>query len=806
MFVSNEKKTGFGFFYSLVASSIFALILTRYPLLGTPGAECATLYAFVFAPILLFIGNAIGCSRDDRGFGLDLRKLLLHLTSILVPLMAIVSINAVWTTTCTDNRGIIPILILALPPLLFGGVSGLFFGRIIGAKWPAIILSAAIYGGYMMSIALLWWSHPTFYFLSHFSGMLSGDLLQGFQMSPGIWAYRLSTLVMGTGLSLSGFLFFPNVERKGLVSRSGINGWIFLLALTLFGTGVGTSIRAANEIAPSRFQLKKTYAYTISENNILVHANPNFTSKSEVLDTHREAALWVKRIQNRTGLKPNAPIHVWLHPSKQELARFTGAKHVHFALPSKRTIHIVGSEIPHRTLGHELAHVILGQMAPTFWGTPGKWGLPNLGLTEALATALTQELNVLDGLSIEEQAGALLGQFVAGGNPSNSTDPHFREDGPLSAIFSSLPWRNWETHPKTSYTLGAAFILNLLASKPQTEHPNLWQKMAAARDMGDLVSDPTKSYAQFAKAAAKLSLPPHAPATIEAYYQSDSILVAQCDAGFDLELKNILQLTNQERWEDAETRAKINGKSHLFHRVLIDKAIVAQDYNRALKFLANTQNQNDPPHRLASNTDQKAELLWLTGRYTDARQLWSNLDESLLPPHRQREIGAKRIFSRFAMDSVGKLRALSHASLGLLLHADYSQNSASKYADIAQKLASINPDKLLQKQTEPWMLAHYLLARHQSQNGSMALAQQHLEAIHNLSAETKLAAAFENESIQIKARALLEAGENTDAMLVLQSQTQLTSKGAQLAAADALERILAKSPDHGEHPVGLRES
>lgn len=470
MYESTRKKNNLGFLTSLMASGVVALSLTAYPLLGTPGPECATLYAFLFSPILLFIGNAIGSQRDDRGFGLDFRKLLLHLTSILVPLLAITSINAIWTFSCADNRGIIPILLLGIPPLLFSGTAGLFIGRIVGSKWPSVILSAFFYGGYLLSLALLWWSHPTFYFLSHFSGIISGDMLHGFQLSPGFWAYRLSTLIMAAGLGLAGFLFFPNVERKGLVSRAGINAWIFLLSITLFGTGVGASIRAANDIAPSRFKLKNTYSYISDAGSVLIHANPNLTSKHEVDAVAREANLWMKRIETRTGIISARPIHIYLHPNSAEQYRFTGARHVHFAFPSKRTVHVVGSDTPHPTLGHELAHVVLGQLAHTFWGTPGKWGMPNVGLTEALATALTQELNVLDDLSVEEQAAALLVQ------PSSGLSREAK-DGRIEKIFSSLPWRNWETSPKHAYTLGApiSFISSHLNKNRSIQNSgNIW--------------------------------------------------------------------------------------------------------------------------------------------------------------------------------------------------------------------------------------------------------------------------------------------------------------------------------------------
>ena len=176
--------------------------------------------------------------------------------------------------------------------------------------------------------------------------------------------------------------------------------------------------------------MEDAYSLTVSHQGITVRSNPRKTSLKETQAILAEANLWQKRIKERLQLNGEMPVVIWLHAADRDRGYWTGAHHVDFALPWRQELHIAEAAVPHRSLGHELVHVMAAQLSDSLFRVPSRFGFwVNSGVTEGLAMAVTPELTVKSGLTLRQQAASMLqagykidaGQLMSvsgfGGNP-----------------------------------------------------------------------------------------------------------------------------------------------------------------------------------------------------------------------------------------------------------------------------------------------------------------------------------------------------------------------------------------------------
>ena len=193
-------------------------------------------------------------------------------------------------------------------------------------------------------------------------------------------------------------MYFVGTYRFGYdLFWSKSRGFYLVLFVLLSALAVLLHTQSLEALGKNKEQLIKNYTLKQADHNIIIYSNPNLTSLEDTKNILEEALLYRERLKDKLGKISDRPVIIWLHSNDEEKALYTGAKNVHFAQPNHREIHISQSNTPHAVLGHELAHIYVGEYATTLWGLPGRyWVFPNMALTEGLAMVLTPELCVTE--------------------------------------------------------------------------------------------------------------------------------------------------------------------------------------------------------------------------------------------------------------------------------------------------------------------------------------------------------------------------------------------------------------------------
>lgn len=437
----------------LLYSLLLFLSVKSSPLLGTFGFESANFFALLLGPFLLLNGS-LNTADKKRGFSQILTREVGWLFLTLAIISSLLFINGLVLTSCSSGAGFWPFAVILFPALLLNVTLGCIIATLFLSRRLKIFLVIAGYLLYYAWISFSWWQHATFRSLSHASFLMGSDLLEGDTLTLFIIGYRTATLLLSLALILFG-IYFLNPQTKKMFVTAKRHPIIMLWALLLLSTHITLDLMSTKGMGKDRSQLLKDYSILAEKNGIKIYADPQKTSRKDAERILHEAEYYQAKFSKRLGKLEQKSITIWLHKTAEDKFLYTGAKNVHFALPRHREIHISGYDSPHGVLGHELAHIILGEYTDSLLGYPSaSWLVPNLGLTEGLAVALTSELNINNDLTLMEQAQALYQAQV-------------RVD--FSKLFSENPIYFATYNPQVSYIYAGAILEFLLAKNPNLD-------------------------------------------------------------------------------------------------------------------------------------------------------------------------------------------------------------------------------------------------------------------------------------------------------------------------------------------------
>jgi hypothetical protein len=444
-----------GIFMILSSAILFAVVLSK-PLLGTLSAEAAILFGLFFGPLSFIAGVKKGAERDVRGFSSDFFRTGTYILAALFLFIVAAFFNSFRFESCAEDKGLFPFLILVLPVLWIDLVAGLWIGRMTGRSSIALLLSLFLMTCYLIFQIAWWFSSPSLRFFNHHLIVITGDLLTGQNLNPAIAAYRLSTLLFGISLFMIGSFVFKAANRQRSINTQTYQLSLLWTAIFIAFLAGWIQINSSKALSPSRHQLNQQYSLVKKRDLLILHADPAQVSSNQADSILAEAALWMERLNTRTGIKPTKKIHIWLHHDMESLTKYTGAKNVHFTLPAHREIHISSVQIPHATLGHELAHIFISEDSTTLFGLAGVLAfLPNYGLNEGLAVFLTPELAVADDLTVMQQAASI---YRLG----------YLKD--FESLFSVRPWDFWFESSSKAYIASGAYLEYLFLKKTKNIH------------------------------------------------------------------------------------------------------------------------------------------------------------------------------------------------------------------------------------------------------------------------------------------------------------------------------------------------
>lgn len=659
-----------------------AVACGQFPLLANPGPESGMVLAVVGGTMLALAMARRGARRAVDGFLPDWLIGAGAGVVFVVVFLISTAIGAALTPTCAESGGRLALVALALPVLWLQAAVGLLVGRVVGRPGIAVVVALVVEVLAGLSLFQGFWSEPSFRVSSHFFVVVSGDLLRGAALPMAALGFRFATLLLCLTLVCFGAAWWPATRKSGLVSAQA-STWYLWVAVVVGGGAFFVTHRAARaSLAPSRAEMEEAYALTKTRGDLVVHADPLVTTPREVDGVLAEGTLWLERLEARLGGRAHEPIHIWLHADREAMAHFTGASHVDFALPWRRELHVAGAVLPHRSLGHELAHVVVGEKSDTLFGVPARAVvLHNPAVTEGVAMALTPELVVDDGLTLREQAAAMR---RAGRAPD------------LRALFSFQ--RFFAEEPGRAYVAAGALVEQIVADAGADGPLAIARLYKGDGDLDSAVVDVDDLIDRHVQALDRTPLPKDALAFAAARFSRRSVLEETCDPDVQHEQRAIRALVRGGDVDGALARAgRLGGDADVgdatLMEVLNDVRAVGNDA-AALRLFGAIEGAARTDAERAVRAFARANELWRTGSERDAVALWHQVDVDAAPVDLQRQIVAARVFG----DAALRLRdaaTVSRAALAFFTDNGLSRDGTRLAFAEAVGRASSEPDDVL---------------------------------------------------------------------------------------------------------------
>lgn len=693
----------------LAATTALFISLRSMPLLSTLGFESANVLVTVFGP-LFCLTAALNQRTKKSGYSQILLRELAWLLGNFLFVSLILFINGLYTTSCSSGAGWLPFITVGLPPLVVNVAFGVTIAAILYRPIIKILVFVVSYSLYALVIGLSWWHEPTFRVLTHASFLMTSDLLAGDELSGAVVGFRVATLMLALAIIVLGMNFFSAAETRVFdkkVRRPMVSG--LLIGALLLGH-FGLTYVSARSLGPSLNDLKHDYEILARNESFLIYGDPEKTSIQKAEDILFEASFYQSKIAKRLGHVRSTPIIIWLHDSNEEKYRYTGARNVHFALPKHREIHVTGYDVPHDVLGHELAHIYVGEQSRTIFGFPGKgYFIPNLAMTEGFAMLLSKELYVVHELTLIEQAQALY-------------HANIRVD--IEKLFSDNPIHFALMHPRAAYVYAGAALDFLLTQITEGERAEKLRLLINDADFAKLFSTEDAAKAHIASFMEKLKEPASERARrwAQRTFQQASILATDCSdqvATERLALERALLNHDTKQALAAINRLPKNNRAELLD-MATDRMLIKKHYRSALDFLEARERIGSHDNVINAELSMKRvhSMIGLD-RIADAKIILDALnDEYFFAPERRR-IQALRIYAQAYLESP-ELKSLSAAGMAYLLaKTDQLESLPTFLFHLGKKAQS----DTLHGPKVTW-LSTYLFARYSTQ------VERNEEALH----------------------------------------------------------------------------
>lgn len=686
----------------IIFSAALFIAVSSSPLLGALTAESALLFTIIIGPLCFIYGSRQGANKNANSFTSDFFTTSRIVFAALFIFMLAAYANSLRFESCAENKGVFPFLILAVPVLLLNLITGIWLGKIVKNSSAAIITAILIILIYLALQIYLWWLAPSLRFFNHNLVVINGDLLTGQGIDLGIMIYRCSTFFFALTLLVLGNFIFKNkmVNFSNKISPPNLN----LIALSLLTLTLAFYLHNLGDelIAPSRFELKKQYSLQKKSGILVLHADPAAVSPITAEAILAEGNLWLARLNERSGITASKPIDIWLHADTKTQKYFTGAKNVHFTLPAHREIHISSTQIPHPTLGHELAHVLLGQESTTLFGLIGTWGFfPNNGLNEGLAVFLTPELMIVDDLTLMEQSAAIYRL-------------NYLKD--FEELFSVKPWSFWSQSSSRAYVMAGAllqFAINNKTTDLKEQHTiikklaragQIYPKFLGAKDWNSLAT-------LFSLALTKYPLPLDALGSIRQRFYQNGFAFAQCSTQAKALANNKAAALLQQNYKLVNylILQSPENKANAFKEAG-DLAAATGEFSAAAIFYESALDSGDiiDKRQEGEILESYATTLWELGQNNKAQLILSEIKPLYMPLPLQRQIAIKKALIKDANHDPATLK-IADIIVKLLSINTHSSNQNGKFVEIAWLLADKHFISSLPQVTQ--FYGQYLLTR-----------------------------------------------------------------------------------------------
>lgn len=308
---------------------------------------------------------------------------------------------------------------------------GLWCGRIGGGARRASAIWVAFFVLSFVPAAVDLYRQPAIFFQAPFLGRYPGAIYDiALEVTAADLAFRLACLSGAAGLLLAGGAVFGGGRGRRLMATA---------AVSLLGISLGLGVQGSSwGFRVTRDDLERVLSREETEGRCRLRHDGSL-DPAQARGILRDCLYHLRKAESFFDLPPGPPITIYRYRDDDQKARWLGARRVEIAKPWQDAVHLGGTVPLDPVIGHEIAHVVAGRLAPGPFRVPLRWGLvPDMARVEGLAEAVAFED---DGPSSHEWARAML----LAGVPAD-----------LEGLFGT--WSFLAAAPSRAYTLAGSFL------------------------------------------------------------------------------------------------------------------------------------------------------------------------------------------------------------------------------------------------------------------------------------------------------------------------------------------------------------
>lgn len=371
-------------------SAILAVVAGALAL--APGTDVLSFYfCLVVAPVLGMAsgGVAVTAVSAGRESGLAMqaawgRALRSCAVLIAVPL-AVILLNGLRVPPCDTGYGL---LFYAIGPALsavFGCVTGASVASLIPWRRLAHGLFLAFFIATFVFNLLDLYRQPAVFFYNPFLGLYPGAIYdERIEVGAAYAGFRAFCVALAGALAALAWV----LRGRDFVFRVSRSGWPYVVLGTCAGTASALWGLAGDlGFRVTRSDVDRVLSGEVQDPTCVVRHDPGLDpdlARRILADCgfrHRQMAAFF-------GLPPGGPIRLYVYRDEDQKARLMGARHTEVSKPWLDEVHMAAFLPGDAVLGHEVAHVVAGRLAPDFLAVPLRWGVvPDLPVVEGLAVA-----------------------------------------------------------------------------------------------------------------------------------------------------------------------------------------------------------------------------------------------------------------------------------------------------------------------------------------------------------------------------------------------------------------------------------
>lgn len=308
-------------------------------------------------------------------------------------------------------------------------------------RWAAIaaglapLTTAIVAGAYFYFTPAVFAFDP---FVGFFSGTLYDEVVEAWRP---LLTYRAGTVCTILAFVLASAGVSRNSQGRVVLRERGfvIGAFLFAVAsltLVLEGESLGHRSTAAS--------IRRALGGVRTGPRCEV-IFPRSTNEREAELLLRDCEEALVAVETRIGFRGPEHITAFFFKDAEQKRRLMGAADTYVAKPWRREVYLQVAPYPHPVLGHEVAHVVAGQIAPGPFHVAGRLGglFPNPGLIEGIAVAASPDR---DELTPRQWARAM------------------KDLGLLPKLSRTFGGGFLAQNSSTAYTVAGSFVGHLLAS------------------------------------------------------------------------------------------------------------------------------------------------------------------------------------------------------------------------------------------------------------------------------------------------------------------------------------------------------